>query len=84
MWWYSRIHRDAFTNAAILHHCDEDVDPLYHCSLFVSLYSVAGLLSFKENILRNQLQWLLPNLGYTIRKILLRNFNYVQCLNIAQ
>ena len=53
--------------------------------LYLCLYvSVSGLPSFKEHISRNTYQWLLPNLAYATRKILLRNFNYVHCLNLAQ
>ena len=52
--------------------------------MFVSSRSVSGLSGFKEHISRNTFQWLLPNLAYAIRKILLKNFSYVQYLNIAQ
>ena len=37
MWW-----------AAILYHWDDDVDLLYHCNLFISLFSVSAFPSFKE------------------------------------
>ena len=43
-------HRKAFTNAAILHHYDDNVDLLYNCNVFVFLFSVSGLSSLKERI----------------------------------
>ena len=44
------MHRSAVTNAAILHHLDDDVDLLYHCNMPASLFSVSSLPSFKEHI----------------------------------
>ena len=44
------MHRIAVTNAAILHHSNDDVDLHYHCNAFMSLFSVFGLSSIKEHI----------------------------------
>ena len=44
------MHHRAVTNAPILYHEDDDVDLLYHCNAFVSLFSVPGLPSFKERV----------------------------------
>ena len=35
----------------------------------------------RTHISRNTFQWLLPNIAYAIQKRVLRNLNYVQCLN---
>ena len=58
------MDRNSFRNAAFLHDSDDDVDLLYHCNLFVSLFSVSGFPNLKEHISRNTFQWLLPNLAY--------------------
>ena len=50
--------------------------------IVICLYLYSVCLVYRG--LKNTFQWLLPNLAYAIRKILLRNFNYVQCLNLAQ
>ena len=44
------MHCIAVSNAAILHHQDDDADLLYHCIVSVSLLTVSGLPSFKEHI----------------------------------
>ena len=44
------MHRNAVTNAMILHHEDDDVDLLYHCNVLISLFTVSGLPIFKEHI----------------------------------
>ena len=44
------MHCNAVTNAAILHHSDNDVDLPYHYNVSLSLFSVSGLPSFKEHI----------------------------------
>ena len=49
------MDRNSFRNAAILHECDDDVDLLYHCIFFVSLFSVSGFPNLKEHISRNTL-----------------------------
>ena len=36
------------------------------------------------HISKNPLEWLLPNIAYAIRTTILKNLNYVQCLNLAQ
>ena len=36
--------------AAILHHWDDNVDSLYHCNVFWSLFSVSDFSSFKGHI----------------------------------
>ena len=46
MWWHSFMHHSDDTNTAILHHYD-DVDLLYRCNVFVFLFIVSGLSSFK-------------------------------------
>ena len=43
------MHRTAVTNAAILHHSDDDVNLHYHFNAFISLISVFDLPSFKEH-----------------------------------
>ena len=44
------MHHGTDTNAAIWHHEDDDVDLLYHCNTFVSLFSVSGFPSFIEHV----------------------------------
>ena len=44
------MHRNAVTNAAILHHEDHDVGLPCHCKMFVFLFSVSVVLSFKKHI----------------------------------
>ena len=44
------MHRSAVTFAAIVYHYGDDVGLVYYCNVFVSLFSVSGLLSFKERI----------------------------------
>ena len=46
------MHRSAVTNPTSLHHEDDDVDLLYYCNVFVSLFSVSGLLTFEKHILQ--------------------------------
>ena len=62
------MHYNAVANAPILHHQDDVVDLLYHCNIFISLFSVSGLSSFKEQIFQ------------FIRKTIHRNLNYALCL----
>ena len=45
------MHHCNVANAAILHHCDDDVDLLHHCDVLVYLFSVPGILTyFKEHL----------------------------------
>ena len=53
------MHRIAVTSAK-----DDDADLLCHCNVFLSLFGVFVLPSFKEHISRNTFQWLLPNVAY--------------------
>ena len=54
MWSTSRIHGSAvlhqYSNTAVLHRKDDDIDLHYHCNAFLSLFSVSGLHRFKEHI----------------------------------
>ena len=63
-------------------HENDDVDLLYRCNVFVSLFSVSGLLSFKERIFQDtffsgyfQIQHICNAENNSL--------NYVQCLSIA-
>ena len=38
--------------AETFYHLDDDVDLLYHCNMFISLFSVSVFVSFKGHILR--------------------------------
>ena len=51
------------------------------CAYLYSACLVCRVL--KIHIPRNKLWWLLPNIAYVMRKTILRNLDYVQCLNIA-
>ena len=55
-----------------MHHYDDDVNLIYHCNMFISLFSVSGFSSFKEYVFQ----------GTPFKKTILGKLNYVQCLNI--
>ena len=51
MWGNSRIHGSDIANAAMLNHqCDDYFDLLHHCNVFVFIFSVSSLPSFKEHL----------------------------------
>ena len=49
------MHRSAATNAAILHHQDDNVDFFNHCNVFVYLFSASGLPSVLNIYLKGHL-----------------------------
>ena len=77
------MHRIAVTNAAILHHSDDDVDLHYHCNAVMSLFSVFGLSSIKEHIFQRTPLNTLASKYSTSNTEDKRNLNYVYCLNVA-
>ena len=49
------MHRSAATNAAILHHQDDDVDLFDHCNVFVYLFSASGFPTVTNTYLKGHL-----------------------------
>ena len=52
--------------------------------LMMLIFSIIVSCRFLKNTFKETFQWLLPNMAYSIWKILLRKFNYVECLNMVQ